>query len=225
MTLAVWLRLFATFVVFAALLFGGAGTPAWPAGWLFLVIFFSASTAMTVNLARHDPALLAERMRFPIQAGQPGWDKVVMGLAMPLVSLWFVLMGLDAVRFGWSEMPIALQALGTILLVVALGAMHAVFRANTFLAPAVRIQAERQHAVVSTGPFAIIRHPLYATAMLWFVATPLTLGSWWGLAYASLLAAGLVVRTMLEDRMLARSLLGYTDYQAKVRYRLVPGFW
>jgi protein-S-isoprenylcysteine O-methyltransferase Ste14 len=225
MTRAVWSKLFVTFIVIAALLFAGAGTLAWPAGWVFLGIFFVASTAMTIGLARHDPALLAERMRFPIQAGQPGWDKIFIGLVLPLVSVWFVFMGLDAVRFRWSMMPVALQALGLLLLIVALGASYLVFRANTFLAAVVRVQSERHHAVVSTGPFGIVRHPLYAAAMLWFVAAPLALGSWWGLAYALLPAAGLIVRTVLEDRMLAGSLPGYTAYQAKVRYRLIPGVW
>jgi len=134
-------------------------------------------------------------------------------------------MGLDAVRFGWSAMPAWVQWLGAALLLLSYWAMGLVFRENTFLAPVVRIQTEREHKVISTGPYAVVRHPLYAAALAWLAGTALMLGSWWGLVACLAFAVILVTRTALEDRELHRGLPGYPDYAGRVRYRLVPFVW
>jgi len=134
-------------------------------------------------------------------------------------------MGLDAVRFGWSAMPAWVQWLGAALLLLSYWAMGLVFRENTFLAPVVRIQTEREHKVISTGPYAVVRHPLYAAALAWLAGTALMLGSWWGLVACIAFAIILVIRTALEDRELHRGLPGYPDYAGRVRYRLVPFVW
>lgn len=212
-------------LVFAALLFGGAGTLRWGAGWVFFAAFFIPSTLMIHWLARNNPALLVERTRPPIQAGQPLWDRLIMAALLALFPAWLVLMGVDARRLGWSHMPPALQWIGCAGILAAMWIFHVSVRANTFLAVVVRIQAERGHEVVSSGPYAIVRHPLYAGALLLFVSSALLLGSWWGLLASVDLAAPLVLRTVLEDRELHRSLPGYADYARRVRWRLLPGVW
>ena len=213
------------FVFMIALVFIPAGTFAWPAGWIYLAEFGLASFVMTRWMLRHNPALLAERMSPLIQRDQKTWDKALISAFILLWPAWFVAMGLDAVRYGWSQMPIALQVFGALAILVSMYIVFLTVRANTFAAPVVKIQKERGHRVVSDGPYAIVRHPMYAGALLLIVATPLLLGSWWGLAMVPLIVALLAVRAVLEERTLARELDGYAEYAARVRYRLVPMVW
>ena len=212
-------------LVLTALLFGSAGTLRWPAGWAFLALFFGSGLVFSVLLARHDPALLDERLKWVIQKDQPRWDRVFVSVFLPLMVGWFVLMALDAGRFHWSAMPAWLQVVGGLALVLSMVIIYRIFRENSFAAAVVRVQKERGHKVISTGPYAIVRHPLYATMVVYFPALPLLLGSWYGLAATPLLLAALVVRTALEDRELRRRLEGYADYARRVRYRLIPGIW
>lgn len=212
-------------LVLGLLLFGSAGTLTWLAGWGFLIELFVASILVTRMLARRDPALLAERMKSPLQKGQPVWDRIFISSFMLLFSSWFVLMGLDAVRFHWSTVPAWLQVIGAVGVAVSMWIVSRVFRENTFAAPVVKIQKERGHKVISTGPYALVRHPMYVGALLFFPSTALMLGSWWGLAGAIPLVALLVVRTAKEDRELQRGLEGYAEYAGRVRFRLVPRVW
>jgi protein-S-isoprenylcysteine O-methyltransferase Ste14 len=221
----VWLTLAVEGLLFSALLFGAAGTLLWPAGWAFLIIFFAGAAWIVSFLARHDPALLAERMKSPIQKGQPLWDKLFLLVMILAWCGWMVLMGADAVRFRWSAMPFWLQCAGGALILWSFRMMAGVFRENTFLAAVVRIQTERGHRVISTGPYARVRHPLYAAVLIYLPATALLLGSWYGLAASFVLLAGLVFRTAMEDRELQRALEGYPEYAARVRYRLIPFVW
>lgn len=221
----VWIVIVVEALIFAALLFGAAGTFAWPAAWIFLILLFGSAAPITYKLARDDPALLEERMRPPIQSGQPLWDKIIMASFIVLFIGWLILIGLDAARFRWSIMPAWLQWIGAVGLAVAMWISYATFAANAFLANVVRIQTERGHTVVSSGPYAVIRHPLYAGALLFFASTALLLGSWFGLAGALALGGLLILRTALEDRELHRSLEGYADYARRVRYKLLPGVW
>jgi protein-S-isoprenylcysteine O-methyltransferase Ste14 len=225
MGVKVWLTLAVEAVIFSALLFGAAGTIRWPAGWAYLIIFFVAALWITLLLARHDPALLAERMKLPVQKGQPFWDKI---LILPMIiawCAWLVLMGLDAVRFRWSVMPLWLQCAGGALIVLSFWMIARVYRENPFLTAVVKIQTERGHRVISTGPYAIVRHPLYAAVLIYLPANALLLGSWYGLAGSFVLSGGLVFRTAMEDRELRRGLAGYTEYAARVRYLLIPFVW
>jgi len=221
----VWLTFGVEAVIFSALLFGAAGTIRWPAGWAYLILFFVGALWITLLLARHDPALLAERMKIPVQKGQPFWDKI---LILPMIvawCAWLVLMGLDAVRFRWSAMPLWLQCAGGALIVLSFWMFARVFRENPFLTAVVKIQTERGHRVISTGPYAAVRHPLYAAVLIYLPANALLLGSWYGLAGSFVLSGGLVFRTAMEDRELRRGLAGYAEYAARVRYRLIPFVW
>jgi protein-S-isoprenylcysteine O-methyltransferase Ste14 len=142
-----------------------------------------------------------------------------------LWTSWLVLMALDAGRFGWSRMPVWAQAIGAILIALCMTIACLAFRENSYAAPVVKIARERGHRVVSTGPYACVRHPMYAGALLFFVGTPLLLGSWYGLAAALVLVALLVTRTVMEERTLTDELPGYPEYAARVRWRLAPGIW
>lgn len=219
-----WIGFARGILISAAPLFGAAGTLRWPAAWAYLALVFGPGLLITLVLAKHDPALLEERMKPLVQKDQPLWDRILITTFLALWLSWFVLMGLDA-RFGWSAMPVWLQWIGAAGILLTMWIWFLIFRENTFLAPVVKIQKERGHKVISSGPYAIVRHPMYATALVFFAATALLLGSWYGLAGALLLAAWLIVRTALEDRELKRGLAGYTDYTARVRYRLVPLIW
>jgi protein-S-isoprenylcysteine O-methyltransferase Ste14 len=164
-------------------------------------------------------------MKVPVQKGQPFWDRI---LILPMIiawCAWLVLMGLDAVRFRWSVMPLWLQCAGGALIVLSFWMIARVYRENPFLTAVVKIQTERGHRVISTGPYAAVRHPLYAAMLIYLPANALLLGSWYGLAASFVLSGGLVFRTAMEDRELRRGLAGYTEYAAQVRYRLIPFVW
>jgi protein-S-isoprenylcysteine O-methyltransferase Ste14 len=219
------LEVLAEFAVFAALLFVSAGTLLWPAGWAFLALFFGFALAIILWLARKEPELLAERMSSPMQSGQPLWDKVFVVAVMVLFVAWLILMALDAVRFGWSEVPGWLQILGALGVVLSFYIMFLTFRENAYLALVVKVQEERGQSVVSTGPYRYVRHPMYASTFLFFPGSALLLGSWWGLMFCTVVLGLLVWRIPLEERMLENGLTGYDEYARKVRYRLIPRVW
>src|SRR5258708_24122960 len=150
------------FVVFALALFLPAGTLAWPAGWIFLLLFFGFIALVDRWLLKHNPGLLKERMGGIMQSGQKGWDKLLMGSLQTLIVGWFVLIGLDAVRFHWSQMPVWIQGIGAIILLCSFYLFFTTFRENSYLSPVVRIQTDRAHSVVSTGPYHYVRHPMYS---------------------------------------------------------------
>jgi protein-S-isoprenylcysteine O-methyltransferase Ste14 len=211
-------------VAMGALLFGPAGTLHWPAAWVFLGTIAILGISCGLWLARADPALLAERMRPTMQRNQPLADKKFM-LVFGLVAFsWFLVIGLDQ-RTHASQVPIALQALGMLMLLCSAGFIMRVMRENSFAAPVVKLQTERGHRVVSTGPYAWVRHPMYSATILFFLGAPLLLGSWWGVAMLPLFIALFAVRAGIEERALIAGLSGYADYTARVRYRLLPGLW
>jgi len=221
----VWIVLGVECLVFALLLFLSAGTIKWSAGWAFLILFFGGAMAITLVLARHDSALLAERMKPPIQPGQPLWDKILLCVVILLWLAWLILMGLDAVRFRWSVMPEWLQWIGVVGIALSFWICYRTFRENTFLAPVVKIQKERGHKVISTGPYAIVRHPLYSAVLIMLPSTGLMLGSWYGVAASFLINAAIIFRTWMEDGKLKQELDGYAAYADRVRYRLLPFVW
>jgi len=128
-------------------------------------------------------------------------------------------------RFEWSEVPGWLQFLGALGLVLSLYVVFLTFRENAYLGPVVKLQEERGQSVVSTGPYRYVRHPMYSSMFLFFPATTLLLGSWWGLLLSLVLLGLLVWRTALEDRMLKNELAGDEEYAQSVRYRLIPRVW
>jgi protein-S-isoprenylcysteine O-methyltransferase Ste14 len=209
----------------AAILFLAAGTWRWPGAWAYLILMFTGGLWIGLWLARHDPALLAERLAPPVQPDQKGWDKAFIPGLLVLVILWLVVMGLDAGRYQASHVPPWLQAVGALAITATMYIGYLSFRENTFAAPVVKIQAERGHRVVTTGPYAHVRHPLYAGAILYLFGIPLLLGSWYGLLAAPILIAALALRAVKEEQTLCAELPGYAEYAANVRYRLIPMVW
>jgi protein-S-isoprenylcysteine O-methyltransferase Ste14 len=207
-----------------ALLFASAGTLDWSAAWVFLVVSAIIGPACGLWLARTDPALLAERMRPTFQADQPAADKKFMLTFVVVALIWLVAIGLDR-RAQASHVPLVLQALGLAMYLLSTVFIMWVFRENSFAAPVVRVQAERHHRVVTSGPYAFVRHPMYSGIMLFFFGVPLLLGSWWGVAIAPVFAVLFAIRARIEERALVEGLPDYADYAARVRYRLVPGLW
>jgi protein-S-isoprenylcysteine O-methyltransferase Ste14 len=212
-------------LVWPALLLWLAGDWRWTEGWIFSIWFVGLCSACTVWLYRKDPALLAERYRRPGTGGQPRSDTVIVwGLLVGFIA-WIALPPLDARRFGWGSMPRWLEIGAAPLL---LGASFFFFRSftdNPFLSPLVRLQEERKQRVVSTGVYAVVRHPMYLGASLMFMGGPLLLGSCYGLLVGVALTLLLVVRILGEEKLLLRELEGYAAYREKVRYRLIPRIW
>ena len=208
-----------------ALLFGVAETWDWPGAWAFLGLMGVLSLGVGAWLARHDPELLAERLSPLWQPGQQRWDKMLLAAVALLVVAWLAAMALDAGRWHLSHMPGWLQIVGATGPVASVWLSCLVFRANRFAAPVVKLQASRGHAVATGGPYAVVRHPMYAGALFFCAGMPLLLGSWGGLAFVPALMAVLALRAVLEERLLILELPGYAAYAGKVRYRLVPGVW
>lgn len=211
-------------VALGALLFASAGTLDWPAAWVFLVTSAIIGPACGLWLAKTDPALLAERMRPTFQADQPAADKKFMLTFVLVTLIWLVAIGLDR-RAQVFDVPLVLQALGLAMYLLSTAFIMWVFRENSFAAPVVKVQAERHHRVISSGPYAFVRHPMYSGIMLFFVGVPLLLGSWWGVAIAPVFAILFAIRARIEERALVEGLPDYADYAERVRYRLVPGLW
>lgn len=207
----------------AALLFLPAGTFDWPAGWTFIAIMAASGIGMGLWLARHDPDLLAQRMGSPLQRDQKVWDKVFIVVVFTAFCGWFVVMALDAARYRLSHVPILLGVAGVLAIAACMYLSFLAFRENTFAAPVVKVQ--REHKVIDTGPYAVVRHPMYSGAILYFFGVPLLLGSWIGLALAPLLIGLVAARILLEEDTLRAELPGHTAYAARVRWRLLPGVW
>jgi protein-S-isoprenylcysteine O-methyltransferase Ste14 len=216
------LRLLLLPIGLALVLFLPAGTLAWWQAWLFIAVFTACSGALTLDLAVHDPELLKRRMKAGPRAETEPAQKIIMVLVIAGFTAAIVVAALDR-RFGWSAVPATIVIVGDLLVVLAHVAFAIVFRANTFAASTIRL-SENQ-TVVSTGPYAFVRHPMYSGALLLVLGFPLALGSWWGLVPMVPSLAGLVWRILDEERFLCRNLAGYVDYMREVRWRLVPGVW
>ncbi len=222
-------RMFTQMLLWTALmgafLFGCAGTLAWPGAWCFLLEFAVCGTWLGLWLARHDPGLLAERLAPLMSREHKRWDRVFLVMIFIGWFVWLAIMALDAVRWRASHMPLWLGGVGALLVFLDIYLTRDVFRANSFASPVVKLQPGRGHVLSDAGPYAIVRHPMYALAILLFVGTPLLLGSWWGLACVPLMIVALGWRAVMEERTLADGLPGYRAYLERVRYRFVPGVW
>jgi protein-S-isoprenylcysteine O-methyltransferase Ste14 len=209
-------------VTMALLLFGAAGTFRYWQAWVFLANYIALSLAITLYLMKNDPALLERRMRGgPLAERQPA-QRIIMWL----VSFGFVSMiavpALDH-RFGWSHMPPSAALAGNGLVLLGWLGIFLVFRENSFASAT--IEAAADHRVISTGPYAWVRHPMYSAALILLAGIPIALGSWWALLDVVAIVPALVWRLLDEEKFLARTLPGYIEYRRRVRYRLSPLIW
>ena len=211
--------------IMAGLLLGGAENTAWPQGLIYLAIFTLGSVVFGVRLLKRDPGLLAARLGALNQKGQPLWDKLFLLVFIGFFLGWLWLMARDAQVWRLSHMPMWLNVAGGLLVLAGFAGVMRVFRENSFAAPVVRVQAEREQRVIDTGPYAHVRHPMYAAMLLYLTGMPLLLGSWLGLVGAAVIMLAMARRAVGEEGVLARELAGYAAYRTRVRYRLIPGIW
>jgi protein-S-isoprenylcysteine O-methyltransferase Ste14 len=207
-------------LVTALILFLAAGRLDWDMAWVYVGLHV-LHTLLTMFLI--DPELVAERSG--IKPGTKRWDiplALLVGRLGPVAML--IVAGLD-VRLCWSRVPKAVEIAGLIVMLAGMALSTWAITANRFFASVVRIQSERGHTAVSTGPYRTVRHPGYAAWMLVLPGSALMLGSWWVLIPAGLTMLVLIVRTALEDRTLLAELPGYQEYAQQTRYRLLPGVW
>lgn len=208
-----------------AFLFAVAGTLHWCGAWIFLATMGILGLGGGLWFIKHNPELVTERMKPLMQEGQPAADRKIIMAMGPIALAWFVIMALDAGRYHLSDIPPWIQGVGFVLVLLSIASGFWVMHENTFAATVVRVQHEREHHVVTTGPYAIVRHPMYAGLLPLAVGTPLLLGSWWGLVFAPIIMALFGLRTVIEERTLRAELNGYTAYAERVHYRLIPGIW
>jgi len=210
---------------FALVLFVPAGTAAWPQGWAYLLLFSACTLATAFWMLRTDPALLAARMRSPLAAEQKPRDRVIAALIFAVSVAWYVLIALDARRFEWSHVPAWIEVIGAALVAWSFWGWVTVLRANSFAATTIGVQTERGQSVISSGPYAFVRHPMYAYVIPFAIGTTLMLGSLWG--FVGLIPFFILIgaRTLGEESVLNDELPGYRDYARRVRYRLLPGVW
>ncbi len=213
-------------ILFPAIILPVSGNWFWVEGWIFSLWFDAMVLSNYVYLYLYDPALLAERSKAPGSDNQKKWDKVLLSGAYLLALAWFILMPLDAERFGWSPtFPMWLKVIGGAALLPALFLIYRATVENTFLSTMVRIQTDRKQQVISTGVYSFVRHPLYLGMLIMLIGAPLLLGSLYGAIIGLIALVALVGRIIGEEKMLVNELEGYEEYKKKVKYRLIPFVW
>jgi protein-S-isoprenylcysteine O-methyltransferase Ste14 len=211
-------------VILVVCLFVPAGTLDWFRGWLFCFLMVTAAIVITIYLRRVNPDVIAGRVNRHERPRR--WD-LLLGLLgfLPTMLAVFIVAALDDGRYHWFPVPWWVCVLGYVLVTIGMAGLTWAESVNKFFEPSVRIQTDRGHKVIDTGPYAIVRHPGYVSAFLLFTGMPLALGSLWALIPAVLLGLLLVLRTIWEDQTLQNELPGYKDYAQRVRFRLLLGVW
>lgn len=217
-----WISLAVVALVTGLLVFVPAGTLRYWQAWVYLSIFTAASILTTLYVIRHDPALLERRMKGgPTAEKRPAQKVIMLGASAGFVGL-LVVPALD-VRFRWSIVPPGVVLLGDALIIAGFYFISIVYRENTFASATIEVAKDQK--VISTGPYAVVRHPMYAAALLYLLGMPLALGSYWGLVVLVAMLPLLLWRLFDEERFLSANLPGYPEYQQRVRHRLVPFVW
>lgn len=224
LVIQVIVRLVLAIFFLMAFFFGAAGTWNWPEAWIFIIIQFTVSIAMSAWLLKHNLELMKERMTFMKKSAR-SWDKIFTAATIPLFLALLIIPGLDAVRYQWSSVPLSVKIISFVVIGAGWYLIFRVMKENTFLSRVVEIQEERGHTVVTTGPYKAVRHSMYVGAIAITFAITLALGSVYGLIPAVLMTIAFIIRTFLEDKTLHAELPGYVEYAQKTKYRLLPGIW
>ena len=206
----------------AAAIFISAWSVHYWQAWVFLAVFAVASLAIMLYLMIRDPELLERRVRAGPVAERERGQKIVQSLASLAFIALLVVPGIDH-RFGWSIVPVWVVIAGDALVALGFLVVFFVFRENTFASATIEVEAGQR--AITSGPYAFVRHPMYAAALILLAGIPLALGSWWGLLTIAPMKLLIVVRLLAEERFLAKNLPGYADYRSRVRYRLAPFVW
>jgi len=209
-------------IFFVGLIYVTAGTWDYWQGWVFLTVFALSTTRFTVYLALYDKALLKRRLAAGPWHEREWTQKIIVSLTFVAFFAFIILPILDH-RFGWSPVPAWASVLGDLIIVLSFLSIFWVIKTNSWAASNIRVEADQK--VIDTGPYAYVRHPMYAGAIWLFVGIPLALGSWWTMALIVPFFSVLLWRLLDEERILRRDLPGYSEYIQKVRYRLIPYVW
>lgn len=218
------LQVMASFLWAIGTLFVGAGRLDWVRGWIAVGLWAVGMTTIGSIAGHYNAPLMKERAKWR-RKDTKHFDKVFLVLYLPLVLAQPAVAGLDAARFRWSAMPFEFVYLGAFLFAIAMLLIGWVLAINPFAETSVRIQTDRGQTVITSGPYKVVRHPMYVGAIFMYLGTPLVWGSIWALALGGLMTLLLVWRTGREDQTLRQELAGYEDYTARTRYRLLPGVW
>jgi protein-S-isoprenylcysteine O-methyltransferase Ste14 len=218
------LQIVLTMGAWIAGLFLGAGTIDWPRGWISVAIYVIGFGIAGVVTRRANPELIAERAKWR-RKDTKGFDKVFLAAMTPLAFVQPVAAGLDAVRFGWW--PIASVGIipGMVLMASGIAFITWTLAVNRHAETTVRIQTDRGHQVVSSGPYRVVRHPMYVGVIVMYLGLPLIWGSGVSMGISLAIIALFIWRTFMEDRMLWQELPGYAEYARQTRNRLIPGLW
>lgn len=191
-------------------------------GWVYSIVVFVSLTAIYFYLWKRDPALLERRVEVGVLDEKEKRQKIIQKFAFIVIAIFFLIPALDH-RFGWSNVPLSIVILGDILVITGLYLYFLVLKENTFASATIEITKDQK--VITTGPYSLIRHPMYLGALIVLFGTPLALGSWWGLIVLILYVFVIVMRIYDEEKFLSKNLPGYDEYCKKVRYRLIPLLW
>jgi protein-S-isoprenylcysteine O-methyltransferase Ste14 len=212
-------RLVGAILALLIMFFLPAGTFVYWEAWMYLIVIFVPLSFVVLYLRKNNPDLLVRRMKMKEKEAE---QKLIVKLSFIPFSLAFILPGLDQ-RFGWSTVPVWAVILAEIIVLLGYGLVFLVFRENTYASRV--IEVEQGQTVIQSGPYALVRHPMYLGSLMMFIFSPLALGSYWAILPGLLTIPVLVARIINEESVLVRDLKGYPEYMKKTRNRLVPGVW
>ncbi|MFC2057838.1 methyltransferase family protein [Campylobacterota bacterium] len=213
--------------LFAVALMWPAGTWLWWEAWVLVGLWAIYGVVTMIYLLRNDPVLLVERLKLvPLHKDQKVWDKVLMLLFFIAGIGLYLLPGFDVMRYEWSDpLPLWARVIAMLVHLPCFVLLWWVMRENTYLSQVVKIDKERGHKVITTGPYTYVRHPMYTVTIILLFAVPIALGSRFTLFLSLFLMVLVIIRTYLEDRTLYAELVGYSEYVKHTIYRLIPGIW
>lgn len=209
-------------IMLALFLFIPAGSIDYWQAWVYSIVMLVSSAVVTFYVWKNDPALLERRTEIGVVEEKEKTQKIIQGFAYIGFILLYIIPALDH-RFGWSHVPFVIVILGDVLIVAGLYIYTLVLKENTFASATIEITEGQK--VISTGPYSIVRHPMYLGALIYLFGTPLALGSWWGLLLLIPFTLALAIRLLDEEKFLSNNLLGYDECRQTVRYRLIPLLW
>lgn len=219
MIATVSIRLLLGFIVLSTIFFLPAGSIAYWEAWLYMSTLFIPMVFVFIYLIKNEPELLARRMKMKEKEKE---QKLIVKLSYIPFLVAFLLPGFDK-RFGWSDAPAAVIIIADILILISYGVFFLVLKENPYASRIVEVESEQ--TVITSGPYASVRHPMYSVVLLMYILSPLALGSYWAVIPMILIVPVIVARILNEEKVLKEELGGYEEYMQKTRYRLIPGIW
>jgi protein-S-isoprenylcysteine O-methyltransferase Ste14 len=213
------LKAILAFTILCIVFFLPARTLSYWEAWIYIAILFTGASIVIVYFLKHDPEFLERRMRTKEKVKE---QKLIIRLGWSLFLPTFLIPGFDR-YYGWSDVPVILVIVSDIFVLAGYLIVIRVFRENSYASRVVEINSGQK--VVSTGPYALVRHPMYSGNLLMYGFTPLALGSWWALIGSGLIVILILFRIFSEEEFLSENLEGYKEYKLKTIYRLIPGIW